>query len=755
MSLLSEIVRLRTYSKLKDNGTKETWGETVERYLQMMREKYPDLQESIPVFGRFIHEKKILPSMRALQFAGSSIQRESARIFNCSFLAMDNVQALAELFYLLMCGTGVGYSVQQHHIDSFNRSLEAKRVELANITHHVIEDSREGWSNSIVLLLANPSIEFEYNKIRPAGAAVSSGGTASGPEPLRRAHQNIRAIVSRNSKLTPLQVHDICCYIADVVVVGGVRRAAMISLFDKHDTQMLQCKSGSWWEANPQRARANNSAVLVRGETSKEEFDAILDQAFESKAGEPGIFWTSHRDLGTNPCFKAGTLIMTRAGVYPIESLIGKTVEVFDGNDWVTCSNFRVTGTNKQVMKITLHDGSTIEVTPNHTMILEDGTRKQASQLEVNDKLAVSKIFLFKNDVMSDWNRIVKLELGEIEKEVYCCTVPSTNSIALANGIQIGQCGEIALNSNQFCNLTTINFSTVENLQDFVYRARAATFFGTLQAGFTDFNYLRPEWAANTKREALLGVSMTGLGDNWKTFEAMAHSGDIASVTYAMKEWNQIFAEAIGVEPAARITTVKPEGTTSTILDTTSGIHAAHAEYYLRRIRLAKENPLANFLDEQLRGTEFLEDDIFNSSNLIVTIPMAMPGAVTREQETALDQLNRMKLVREVWIEPGHRYGANHHNVSITVSYNEEERGVVKQWMWEHRFSYNGISLLPYDGGTYVQAPFERISQERYRELKAKLPNLDLDSIVYENRLGEENEQRETVACGAGGCELR
>ncbi len=950
MSLLADITVSRTYAQVKQDGTKENWEEIVNRYLQMLSEDFPQFRERITHYGKLIHEKKILPSMRMLQFAGEAIRKDNARGYNCSAVNITSTKDIADLFYLLMCGTGVGYSVQRHHIEQLHQELVHSKIDMDT---YVIPDSREGWADSVRYLLLNPHITFDYGLIRPAGAKVSSGGTASGPDSLRHAHEQIRKVLYRGNwpLLKPIDVHDICCHIADVVVVGGVRRSAMICIFDKDDVEMQTCKSGEWWKDNPQRARANNSAMLLRGTVSQEEFNALLDTTFNSYAGEPGIFWSGSKEVLTNPCFRAGTLIHTNAGLQRIETLIGKTIQVFDGNEWVTCSNFRVTGTNQEVLRITLHDGSTIEVTPNHSVILADGTRKYASHIEPGDYLKISSVstqfgnqdvpdaylkgfllaegtrakardvtaallhlyepkyccykrlvqqglpvkplkekrtsfylpqqlkvwawdykkelpaevftwnkesiiqlltgifdgdgtaadtkngFMYqltsvnavflkqvqlllkmlgvhsvfrlvrkkamkdfndgygeyetkdcyrltlnqqaaiklaqlcnferlvnfgqKNtvyDLKTKWNKVVKIESIGIEKEVYCCTVPSTNSIAIGNGIQIGQCSEISLNSNQFCNLTTINFSTVLSVDDFAMRAKAATLFGTLQAAYTKFNYISDSWTTTTRRECLLGVSITGIGDNWKCFESMALSGDVASVAYATKKWNYEFATELGIEPAARITTLKPEGTTSVVLDTTSGMHAAHSEYYIRRVRLGRTTELGRYLESKLAGTPFWEVDQFNEANGIIALPVAMPGSRTRSQETAIQQLERMKLIKDCWIDPGHRYGINTHNVSITVYYREDEREDLKRWMWENRYSYAGISLLPYDGGTYVQAPFEEISQETYRELKKQLdsiaPSINLAEVRY-NVDTEQKAQLEVIACGGGSCELK
>jgi len=312
-------------------------------------------------------------------------------------------------------------------------------------------------------------------------------------------------------------------------------------------------------------------------------------------------------------------------------------------------------------------------------------------------------------------------------------------------------CCEIALNPKQFCNLTTINFAKIQGVHDFLKAVSAATRLGTIQASFTNFGYLSEGWTRQTREEALLGVSLTGLAANAIRMQQFLSGNIFQHGANLAKDINYYVAQDLGIKPAARVTTVKPEGTTSTCLDTTSGIHAAHAPYYIRRIRIDRGQELGQYLRAELPAA-FVEDDKFNPQNLVVSVPFAMPNAVTRQDETASSFLQNVFAVRKQWIEPGHRQGWNLHNVSCTVSYKEEERELVKRLMWVNRESYNGISLLPYDGGTYVQAPFEEISEERYNELKAELPNVNLFDVQYGKESKDERVQ--VLACSGGQCEL-
>jgi ribonucleoside-diphosphate reductase alpha chain len=609
-SLLSDIAFFRTYSAVKSDGLKESWQEVCSRYEQFLIETYPNLETSIRFAVNYVRMKQVVPSMRALQFAGPGLHRENLRAYNCSAANITSFKDIADGLYLLLCGCGFGYSVKRQHTEQLPEITEGQASE------HLVFDSREGWCESVIALLNNPQTVFDYSLVRPAGARVSTGGTASGPEPLRIAHEHIRALLkgAAGRKLKPVEVSDIVCHLADCVVVGGVRRSALICLFDPDDQEMLTYKSGAWWANNSQRGRANISAHMVRKGADKEQFEAIIDACFDSNAGEPGIVWTNNPDMVTNPC------------------------------------------------------------------------------------------------------------------------------------------AEIALQDGGLCNLSEINFSTVRDSYDFAQRAWAATFLGTLQAGLTKFNYVSPKWTENARQEALLGVSLTGLAHNWDLAQKFIVEDVFSKVAEMMKGWNAEIADAIGINAAARIGCIKPSGTTSTVLGTTSGIHAAHSPYYLRRIRIDRNSPVGLYLQKELAGTEFLEDDAFVPSNIIVSVPYAMDGAVMREEEPAVRFMNRCAKLYEHWILPSHRRGDNCHNVSATVTFKDNEKQYVKKWMWQNRDKYSGMSLLPLDVGTYIQAPFETITKERYDELIEKLPNIDLGEVYYGTEA--EDERQGEAACSAGGCQI-
>jgi ribonucleoside-diphosphate reductase alpha chain len=602
--ILSDLAFYRTYSQVLPSGKKESWNQVVERYEQFMIDQFSSQHHDL--IGRacsYVKSRMIVPSMRMLQFAGEGLSRENMRAYNCSFVAIKDFKDISDIFYILMNGTGVGFSVQRSHISQLPTIAKQESEELA---FALVGDSREAWAESVQVLLENPNIKFDYSQIRAAGTRLSTGGTASGPESLRTAHENIRRILrgAEGRKLRPIEVHDVVCYIADVVVVGGVRRAALISLFDQDEEEMLLSKSGAWWQRAPQRARANNSAVLIRGKSNYIHFRDTLRACLESKAGEPGVFWTNDPDYGTNPC------------------------------------------------------------------------------------------------------------------------------------------AEISLQSQGLCNLTEINAAVCENEFDFAQAAYYATVLGTFQAALTNFNYVKPRWKQIAEQDALLGVSITGQAQNWENLKRW----DLAEIADMTRLWNKELAHELGINHAARITTTKPSGTTSTVLGTTAGIHGAYAPYYLRRVRIAKDDPLAVYLSNSL-PSELVETDEFQPSLNCIALPIQMPGIVA-SKESCIEQLERAKYIQENWIKPGHDRGPNMHNVSLTCYYRgEQDQKDLDVWMWNNRDSYAGISLLPLDENTYVQAPYEAISKERYEELLGKVLSceLDLSEVQYE--------QKHDLRAQTSGCE--
>ena len=610
--ILSEITIFSKYAKyIPELNRRETWDELVTRNKEMHIEKFPHLKEEIEEAYGFVYNKKILPSMRSMQFAGKTAEINNARMFNCSYLPIDDYAAFSEIMFLLLSGCGVGYSVQQHHIDKLpeiRKPLKSKR--------YLVGDSIEGWADAIKVLMKayfGKTITcplFDFRDIRPKGALLlTTGGKAPGPEPLKIALTHIQAILDRKQdgeKLTSIECHDIVCHLADAVLSGGIRRAALISLFNLDDEDMLTCKFGNWWEQNPQRGRANNSAVLLKNQIDKTTFLNLWKKIELSNSGEPGFLFTNDKDLGTNPC------------------------------------------------------------------------------------------------------------------------------------------AEISLRPNQFCNLCEINASDIETQEEFNARSKAAAFIGTLQASYTDFHYLRDVWKKTTEKEALLGIGMTGIASGKVLNLDMKQAAKIAV------EENERMSKILGINKAARITTVKPSGTTSLVLGTSSGIHAWHDDFYVRRIRLGKNESLYSYLNNN--HPKLLEDDFFKPNlQSIVSIPQQAPeGAITRK-ESALDLLERIKTINKEWIKPGHRKGQNMHNVSATVTIKSEEWEPTGEWLFENRDYFTALSFLPHDDHSYVQAPYETISKEKFEEMISHLHEVDLSKVIEFN---DNTSLMDQAACQGAACEI-
>lgn len=621
---------ITVYSKyarfLPEKKRRETWDEIVDRDEAMHIKKYPKHKERIRDAFDFVRPKRVLPSMRSLQFGGRAIELNNSRVYNCGYMAASYPKFFSELMFLLLGGTGVGYSVQQRHIGllpPIHRPGKERKF--------LVQDSIVGWADAVKSLFSayfhgRYLPRFVFDDIRPKGAILkTAGGKAPGPGPLRTCLARIQGILeskAEDSRLTSTEVCDLACIVADAVLAGGIRRSAMICLFDIDDEAMLAYKTGEWFITHPQRARVNVSAVALRNPyvykgltpsgnefvdaTNKEQFEKFWAFVKASGSGEPGIYWTNHPDLGTNPC----------------------------------------------------------------------------------------------------------------------C--------------------EIALRHKQFCNLTTINYTDIDTQGELNTRAANAAIIGTLQASYTDLHYLSDEWRENCEEEALLGVSVTGIADggHYKKFDWEEAAG------YAIKA-NQEWAALLGIAPAARICCIKPEGTASLVLGSSSGVHARHSHYYVRRMRFGKNEPIAQYLVAM--HPALVKQDLAKPDGIVVELPQKSPDRSVYRTEPALNLLERVKYFHEHWVLPGHRSGKNTHNVSTTVSIRPGEWDQVGEWMWENRDCYNGIAILPFDGGSYVQAPFEEISKEEYETMMKHLEDVDL-SLIQEDEDG--TSLVDQVACSGGQCEI-
>jgi len=555
--------------------------------MKMHIRRFPFLEKEIREKYKGVYAFQYLPSMRSLQFGLDAIEKNHSRIYNCAYVPLVDVDTFGEIMFLLLSGCGVGFSCRTYHVDLLPTVKEIKAVE-----GYQIGDSIEGWADAVKRLLAGYLVTgakpaFDYSAIRPEGAELkTSGGKAPGPEPLKRSLEAIEKILASKKaeeKLSTIECHDIVCLLSESVFAGGIRRSALLSLFSEDDQAMLECKSGEWWKDHPYRARANNSVCFFRDRVTKEDFFRVWKIVEESGSGEPGIYFSSSRDGGVNPC------------------------------------------------------------------------------------------------------------------------------------------NEAFLEPYQFCNLTEVNVDDVVSQEDLEYRVRGGAFLGTLQASYTEFTYLRPIWRETTEKDALLGVGLTGIGSG-KVLDL-----DLKKAASVVIEENARLAKLIGINQAARTTLLKPSGTASLLLGTSSGIHAWHAPHYIRTVRVGKKEPVYPFFKQNAPG--LVEDDIFDSSKAVLSFPISAPEGSIFRSEPTLDLLERVKKFNQEWIAEGHIRGDNTHNVSATISIKPGEWQEVGKWMWTNREAYNGLSVLPDDGGTYKQAPFQETTEEVVRKMEKMLDGIDLGEM--------------------------
>ena len=617
---LSDLIYYMKYAKyMPSEQRRETYAETVDRNKQMHLRKFAHIPALHPIIERayeLVMEKKILPSMRSMQFGGYGIENNNNRMYNCSAVAIDDIHAFSDLFHLLLSGCGVGFSVRRHHVEKLPIMIKPKTDEVITFKP---DDSIEGWADCIKALfnayfVTGANIKFDYSGIRPKGAIIKSSMCAApGHEPLEVAINHVQKLLDKKManddlKLNTLDCYDICCWISDAVLAGGIRRSAMIALFDKDDDLMLNAKSGEWWVDNPQRGLSNNSVHLDRATTTKEEFDHIFDIAKKSGCGEPGVVWTNNKDWLINPC------------------------------------------------------------------------------------------------------------------------------------------AEISMPNMGFCNLTSINLGNIKDQDDFNERAYYCSVLGTLQASYTDLRYVRDGWKKQAEEMSLIGVSITGIASHPDLTKV-----DFKAAVEQVREANVKIAEMIGINPAERLTNVKPDGTGSLLLGTSSGIHAWHAKHYIRRVRINKLEPIYKYMVENF--PELVEDDVMKPEiNAVLSMVVRAPdGAITRRNETAIEFLDRVRYVWKNWVEPGHIKGDNVNNVSCTVSIKNHEWDEVREWMWENRNNYTGISLLPYSDDSYQQAPLEDTNEDVYKAFADKGYKFEFDKIKEEQNFVNFGAE---AACAGGQCEV-
>ncbi|MDP2651259.1 MAG: ATP cone domain-containing protein [bacterium] len=635
---LGEFVYYRSYSRwIEGENRRETWIETVERYMEFMREnlgnklkesEYNELKEGIL-------KLEAMPSMRLLQFAGTAARKTHVCAYNCSYIAPESFRDLAEIMYISMCGTGAGWSVESQNVQKFPQiNLQTGKV----LPKHVIPDSKEGWADALALGMETwaqgDDIGFDYSLLRPAGARLKTmGGKASGPEPLRRllSFTREKMLARQGRRLRNIDVHDIACMIGDCVVAGGVRRSAMISLSDLDDNDIRDAKKGAFYINEPQRMLANNSAVYLQ-KPSNTEFIEEWTALMKSGSGERGIF----------------------------------------------------------------NRGSLASTLPERRL---DVLKEHKGYFDPTGKRIIGPI--------------------------------GTNP-----------CGEIILQSKQFCNLSEVVARREDTAESLLKKIRLATILGTYQASLTHFPYLSKQWQDHCKRESLLGVSITGQWDS----PVVQDPKVLKKLKDEVIRNNRIYAKRFGINVSTCSTAVKPSGTLSQMVDCSSGMHPRHSPYYIRRIRIAATDTLFKMLKDQ--GVPFhpeIGQSAENATTYVLEFPVKSPdGSIYKDDLSAIDQLEHWKVVKLNYTE---------HNPSVTVSIGEDEWIAVANWLYSNWDIIGGLSFLPRDNHIYPLAPYVAIDEKKYLELSERLKHIDYSKIITYEKTDELDLKRE-LACVAGVCEI-
>ena len=607
---------------LDEEGRRESWAETVSRYISNIVKPNiddftaKDIEESIL-------DLQVMPSMRSMMTAGPAADRDNTCMYNCSYLPIDDPKAFDEAMFILLCGTGVGFSVERQFISKLPEVPEL----FDSDTTVVVKDSKEGWAKSLrqvmALLWAGEVPQWDVSRVRPAGARLKTfGGRASGPAPLVDLFNFVVRVFknAQGRKLSSIECHDIMCKIGEVVVVGGVRRSAMISLSNLSDDRMRHAKSGQWWENEPQRALANNSVSY----TEKPDAVSFMREwmsLVESGSGERGIF-------------------------------------------------------NREASK------------------------KQAAKFGRRDP---------------EW------DFG-------------TNP-----------CSEIILRPNQFCNLTEVVVRATDSLEELARKVRLATILGTIQSTYTKFPYLRKMWQRNTEEERLLGVSLTGIMDN--PLMTTANKGldkTLEHLRHIAVETNVEWADRLGIPASVAITCVKPSGTVSQLVDSSSGIHPRHSEYYIRTVRGDNKDPLTQFMKDQ--GIPNEPDVMKPDATTVFSFPVKSPNkAIVTSDLSAISQLKTWLTYQRHWCE---------HKPSITCNVRKDEWFEVGAFVYEHFDEMSGVSFLPYHDHVYQQAPYQEVGKSDYEELASVMPKSINWSELSEYEKEDTTASSQTFACTGDVCEI-
>jgi len=864
-------IHISRYARWNESeGRRETWVETIDRYMQYMRDylkennNYEIPQEQYDKVRAGIINMDVLPSMRALMTAGPAMQSTNVAAYNCSFIPVDSIVAWDEAMFILMCGTGVGFSVESQYV---NKLPVVPKLDASLAIKIVVPDSREGWAASLRELVQYLYIGhipcFDFSQVRPAGVRLKTfGGRASGPGPLQRLFDFVIATFKRaqGRKLKPVEAHDIMCKIGEVVIAGSVRRSALISLSDLSDQEMAESKMGTFWETNAERSMANNSAVYDTT-PSREDFDREWDILVRSGSGERGIFnreaskkiaakygrRSYEIDYGTNPSLVAGTRVYTTQGIMEIQELQDRDFYVRNYDGSVSLAACWLSSESAPIYRIQLAGGHYYEGTKEHKWPLTSGETKRTDELKPGDKIVINKYDklyegwkqnyrkgqevanyilgladlaeseikefgcrenrlpyavwekdfsddfrhgildnLFDGNESIDLHEQLAKDVCELlgffgvqtakrwvsEHYVIVTKLDSTDGLEVMKVLEAdrhapvwdvtvfdekhcfqiahsltGNCGEILLRPYQFCNLTSVPVKGDETLQELQAKVELATIIGTWQSCITNFGYINNKWKENTEEERLLGVSLSGIFGHAALngrlgLEETANWLDVLRNTARVQ--NQELAAEIGIPASAAITCIKPEGNSSQLTGTSSGIHPWHSKYYIRTVRADRKDPLGQFLKDS--GVPCEPDLMKPDVSDVFSFPIAAPhDAITREDITEIEHLNLWLVYQRHWCE---------HKPSITINVRADQWDNVGDWVYEHFDEVSGISFLPSAGHVYQQAPYQEITEDEYNELVRQSPSIHWQMLALYEQDDSNIVNGKELSCSAGVCEV-
>jgi hypothetical protein len=754
----AEFVYTRTYSRWREaDKRRETWEETVDRYVSFIKDQRGDKipPKVLKKIRQYILSFDVMPSMRAMWAAGDAALQDNTTIYNCSFSKVNAIESFSECLYILMCGTGFGFSVRRVAV---NELPEIPTINTEGSGTLVVEDSRAGWANSVKELVSSlyqgKDLSMDYSLLRPKGARLKSmGGRSSGPAPLIGLHEFIRQTFAKaqGRKLLDIECHDIQNKVAEIVVVGGVRRSSEISLSDLDSDSMMNAKTGAF---PLHRYMANNSAIYDH-KPSAVQFLKEWSSLAASGSGERGIFnldsarkrspkrRDSSKIEGVNPCVIGSTEILTKDGYKRIDSLVGIPVEIWNGFEWSLVTP-AITGLNQDVLTVTFDNGRSLTCTKYHTFhILTPYTwnseKVKALDLQPGMKLIKHELPVTEQLLKSENNNrdvtVVNVVQSGTADIVYCFNEPKRH-LGIFNGVITGQCGEILLRDKQFCNLSEVILRQEDDVDTLIDKVETATWIGVIQSTFTYFPYLSKEWKENCEEERLLGVSITGQMDNR---ELLTPDVLKALKRKAIKVAKHA-SEKMDINMPSAITCVKPSGTVSQLVDSASGIHTRYSQYYIRRYRISSMDPLYRMLKDQgVPMNPEVGQIPENATTWVLEFPVKAPtDCITRNDLTAIEQLEHN------WCE---------HNASATIYVKDQEWFEVGNWVYKNWDSINGVSFLPHDGGIYELAPYEEINKDKYNKLVKEFPKIDYSQLSrYE--LEDQTEGSQNLACVSGVCEI-